>query len=326
MSDQRRFRGTRATRRRRLALVGIGVFVLVDLALVALALTREPAGLSSDDAAAVRPSSAASAPATTEPAPTPTPTPTAAPESAPTTRSLSAVDGTRAWRADAGTCTPGSEATVAVESTSTGGDSWVASPVTTSGELHGIDRVQVTGADTVFVIGPAGAECTTAFAQTFSAGSAFRDYPERLAVSWYVSRDDRATVHSPAGDRPAPCAAVVDVAVVSDAQAAVLCSDQRLFRTADGAASWDAGTPVAGAAAVASGDGSYVVAASGASDCAGTGISSTGVAAGSPVEPIGCAPASVTTPGAVALSEAAGSVWLWAGDDVSVSRDGGRTW
>ena len=322
MSDRRRFRGMRATRRRSLAIVGIGIFVLVDVALVALALTREPAGLAFEGAAAVRPTSTASVPATTEP----TPTPTAARESIPTTRSISAVDATRAWRADAGTCTPGSEATVAVESTSTGGDSWVASPVTTSGELHGIDRVQATGADTVFVIGPAGAECTTAFAQTFSAGSAFRDYPERLAVSWYVSRDDRATVHSPAGDRPAPCAAVIDVAVVSDAQAAVLCSDQRLFRTADGAVSWDAGTPVPGAVAVASGDGSYVVAASGASDCAGTGISSTGVAAGSPVDPIGCAPASVTTPGAVALSEAAGSVWLWAGDDVSVSRDGGRTW
>ena len=48
MTDARRKRGQRARTRRRLAIVGLSLFVVVDLALVAFALTREPDGLAAD--------------------------------------------------------------------------------------------------------------------------------------------------------------------------------------------------------------------------------------------------------------------------------------
>ncbi|MBF4578663.1 hypothetical protein [Frigoribacterium sp. VKM Ac-2530] len=320
MPDVRRKRGQRATTRRRLAVAGIGAFVLVDLALVAVALTAEPAGLAADRAPVALPSSLPSEPAA-EPTPTVT---TPAPAVAPT-RALSAVDAETAWRSQAGSCAPGGTADdLVLESTTSGGGTWSATSVSSEAALAGVDRLQATAADTVFVVGPAGAGCTPSFAQTFTGGAEFRDYPDRLAAAWFVSRTSTSTVHSPAGDRPAPCA-VIDLAVAGDARAAVLCGDGTVHRTVDSASTWDAGTAVQGAVALTSGAGGYLVAASGAAGCDGVAISSV-VDSATAVAPLGCAPATVDAPGAVAVSAAAGSLWLWAGDAVLVSADGGRTW
>lgn len=324
MPDARRKRGSRARARRRLALVGIGAFVLVDLGLVAFALTREPSGLAAD-AEPAAPSVPASSPTTAEPGPTATPTTVA--EAVAPTRLLSAVDAVTAWRAQAGTCTPGTTETVpTLELTTSAGAAWSPSSASTDGALAGIDRVQATDAATAFVVGPSSPTCAPSFAQTFSGGAAYRDYPERLAASWYVARTAPGTVHSPSGDRPAPCASVVDLAVVSDTEAGVLCSDRRFFRTGDGASTWDAGSVVDGAVAITASSGSYVVATSGAADCNGTALVTPQAATGATATRVGCAPASSETPGSLALSAGAGSVWLWAGDDVLVSTDGGVTW
>jgi hypothetical protein len=325
MPDARRKRGQRATTRRRLAIIGIAAFLLVDLGLVAVAVTREPSGLAAD----AETPAATSTPSTPTPEPVETPvaTPTAAPDAVPTSRLLSAVDGDTAWRSEAGTCTPGSDPTpTTLEATTTGGDSWTPSTVTTPGLVAGVDRLQATDASTAFVVGPAGTSCETAFAQTFSAGAAFRDYPDRLAGAWHVARSDRAVVHSPIGDQVAPCPVVVDLAVVSDTQAAVLCADHTLYRTDDGAASWDGGTTVDGAVAVSAEVGTVYVASADAPDCAGTQISSSPATDDAPVTPVGCASATSDQPGTVALSATAGAVWLWAGETVLVSRDGGSTW
>lgn len=327
MPDARRKRGSRARARRRLAIVGISAFVLVDLVLVAVALTREPTGLAADAE-----TGATSTPRPVETTPSPTATPTTAAEAVTPTRLLSVVDGDTAWRAQAATCAAGTEATPpVVELTTSGGATWSASTVATDVSLAGVDRLQATDATSAFVVGPAGADCAPAFAQTFSGGAAYRAYPERLAASWYVARTASGTVHSPTGERAAPCPVVVDLAVVSDTEAGVLCSDRTFFRTGDGASTWDAGAVVDGAVAVTASAGSYLVASTAAADCDGTALvtppAASGTAAtGTAATRVGCAPASSETPGSVALSAGAGSVWLWAGDDVSVSTDGGVTW
>lgn len=324
MPDARRKRGSRARTRRRLALIGIGAFVLVDLGLVALALTREPSGLAADAEPAV---TSTPLPVETTAAPEPTETPTPVAEAVTPTRLLSAVDAVTAWRAESGTCTPGTAGpSPTLELTTSAGATWSPLSVSTSGDPAAIDRVQATDAASAFVVGPAGTTCATAFAQTFSGGAEFRDYPERLAASWFVARSAPGTMHSPAGDRPAPCAAVVDLAVVSDAEAGVLCSDRRFFRTVDGADTWDAGTPVDGAVAITADDSEYLVAALGAADCEGTALEAPSATPGTVATRVGCAPVSSETPGSVALSAGGGSVWLWAGDDVLVSFDGGVTW
>ncbi|ROS54731.1 hypothetical protein [Frigoribacterium sp. PhB24] len=324
MPDARRKRGSRARARRRLAIVGISAFVLVDLGLVALALTREPSGLAADAQPAASP---APVPVETTAEPEPTETPTAVAEAVPPTRLLSAVDADTAWRAEAGTCTPGTPGTTpTLELTTSAGDAWAPSSVSTTGSPAGVDRLQATDAASAFVVGPSGSTCTPAFSQTFSGGAEYRNYPERLAASWYVARTAPDVVHSPSGDHEAPCPAVVDLAVVSDAQAGVLCSDRRFFRTGDGASTWDAGTVVDGAVAVTAVSGRFLVASVGAVDCDGTAVDSPATTAGATSTRVGCAPASSDTPGSVALSGGGGSVWLWAGDDVLVSADGGVTW
>lgn len=324
MPDARRKRGSRARARRRLAIIGIGAFVLVDLGLVALALNREPSGLAADAEPAA---TSTPRPVETESTPSPTATPTTAAEAVTPTRLLSVVDAGTAWRAQAASCTPGSVASPpVVEQTTSGGATWSATSVETGGSLAGLDRLQATDASSAFVVGPAGDDCAPAFAQTFSGGAEYRDYPERLAASWYVARTAPGTVHSPSGDRAAPCPTVVDLAVVSDAEAGVLCSDRTFFRTGDGATTWDAGTVVDGAVAVTAASGSYLVASTGAADCDGTAVVTPPTASGAAATTVGCAPASSETPGAIALSASAAAVWLWADDVVSVSTDGGVTW
>jgi hypothetical protein len=322
MPDARRKRGQRATTRRRLAILGIAAFLLVDLGLVAVAVTREPSGLA-DEAGPAAPLPSSSA----EETPTPSATPTEAPVVAavPPTRLLSAVDGDTAWRAQAGTCTPGAEPVAPVlETTTTGGAGWSATTVTTDGALTGVDRLQATDAATVFVVGPAGTDCAPAFAQTFSGGAEYRGYPDRLSAAWYVSRTATTTVHSPSGDRAAPCP-VIGLAVISDTRAGVLCGDGTIHRTTDGANSWDAGTVVGGAVALTTDAGTYLVGSLGAADCDGVAVASLAETATETV-PVGCAPATTDVPGGVAVSAAAGSLWIWAGETVLVSRDGGSTW
>lgn len=324
MPDARRKRGQRASTRRRLAVLGIATFLLVDVGLIAVAVTREPAGLAADREPAALPSSSPVEESTAPAAPTPSPTPTQAAAVQPT-RLLSAVDGDTAWRAEAGTCTPGTDtAELTLETTATGGADWSSTSVETDVGLAGIDRLQAADAATVFVVGPAGATCAPAFAQTFSGGAEFGDYPDRLAAAWYVARTDTGTVHSPSGDHAAPCP-VIDLAVVSDTRAGVLCGDGTLHRTVDGATSWDAGVVVEGALAVAADAGAYLVASGGVVGCDGVAVASVGDTATAPA-PVGCAPVTVDNPGTVAASASAGSLWIWAGDAVVVSADGGSTW
>lgn len=323
MPDARRKRGSRARARRRLAVVGLGAFVLVDLGLVAMAVTREPSGLAADAEPAISTTASVEA----RPTASPSATPSATTEAVPPSRLLSAVDGDTAWRAQAGTCTPGEGSTSpSLESTTSAGAAWTPSVVSTGAAPAGVDRLEATDSTTAFVVGPAGSTCAPAFTQTFSGGAAYADYPDRLTGSWYVARTDRGTVHSPAGGRAAPCPVVVDLAVVSDADGGVLCSDRTFFRTGDGGDTWDAGTVVDGAVAVTADVGTYLVASVGQADCEGTAVSVPSSTPGAAATRVGCAPATSETPGAIALSAGTDALWLWADDTVSVSADGGVTW
>ena len=84
-------------------------------------------------------------------------------------------------------------------------------------------------------------------------------------------------------------------------------------RTGDAGQTWDD---------VAIEQDAFVVAVPGAQGCPGVQV----VAAGTgTAEALGCADVSAE-PGRLAISAVGESVWLWAGDAVQVSGDGGRTW
>jgi hypothetical protein len=295
---------------------------VVDIVLVVLALNRtsgppEGAAAVVPSAASASPEPAASEPAVTEttdaaPAPTETPAPPAPPAGVRLARMLDAVDGATAWRATAGSC-PGGTGTV--ERTTDAGASW--QQVWADGQVL---RVKGSGADEAFLVVAQGEGCDPAFLQTDS-GTDWRAEPGSLPVAWHLTVD---AVHSPSGDHPGPCpGALVDLAPVTSDRAGALCADGTVHVTSDAAGSWQQEAAVPGAVALADDGDGFLLAVLGAPDCA-TGVQV--VAAAAEPEVRGCAEAPEAAAGQVAISSADGTVWLWFGQQVAHSTDGGRSW
>ncbi len=53
-------------------------------------------------------------------------------------------------------------------------------------------------------------------------------------------------------------------------------------------------------------------------------MTAVGVTPTTPTTPVGCSDAQ--TEGPIAIDRAGQAVWMWAGDEVLVSTDGGKTW
>ncbi|MET0885784.1 MAG: hypothetical protein ABWX92_04970 [Mycetocola sp.] len=225
-----------------------------------------------------------------------------------------------AWRGAVGTCPGGPSA---LEYTSDGGATW-----------NAVDPAPETGANTLVRVVPESSseanvvtlngECAPQLVGTFVAGEAWEDYSANLNSYWYVNPSDRASIHAPGGAAPAPCPSVVAVATRSTTEAAVLCADQTLHVTTDGAAQWSAAIPVPGAVALDGAENGYVVAVAAQGECVGTSVVM--LAEGAAGAPVGCF-GEASAPGQTAVAAAEdGTLWLWAGAGFSRSTDGGATW
>ncbi|MGH3704187.1 MAG: hypothetical protein ACRDT9_06115, partial [Agromyces sp.] len=204
--------------------VGLGVLVVVVVVLSVVALNRHRpvagAGATPRDTAPVAATEEAASEAPTDPVPT-----------VMASRVLTAADANGAVRATVTTCP---EPTT-VEVTSDGGASWE------SFVAPGVASAQrITVGDDAFigVIGLAVDGCAPTFERSFVGGAAWETAAEEVASAWYVDPVDRALIHSPNGAHPAPCGAVVQLAVAGDTLAAVLCDDGTVHATVDGAGSW----------------------------------------------------------------------------------------
>ncbi|GAA0966625.1 hypothetical protein [Frigoribacterium faeni] len=312
--DRARKRGRRNNRP---VIIGaIALFVVVDVALVGYAI------LNTDSASD---SSFAETPVREDnntPSAEPTPTQTARePLAAPATY-LSAVDATTAYRTQAGDC--GSATTAVLEKTSDGGATWTSSTLTT--DLSSVFRLQAQDSTYAFMVGGATSTCEVGFTATYTSGTGFQTYPDRVAATWYADPATPGVVHSPAGSFASPCGVVTGLAPSTDLSAAVLCDDRTIYRTGDGARAWDSGTSVSGAVALTQTSNGYLVASTDdAAACVGVSVASLGYTGDA--TPIGCI-AGVDTADApqVLLSAGATSVWAQVGNDVAVSADGGVTW
>ncbi|MEV1130048.1 hypothetical protein [Agromyces sp. NPDC049794] len=295
--------------------VGLAVLAVVVSALSIVALT---ANRSVPEAGATpgatQPPAAVAEQVPSEPA-------AAAPQtvSAPT-RAVAAIDVDTAVRTLASPCPEPSS----IEFTSNAGATWEASATTVSS----VQRI-TTGADSfVALIGLAAEGCAPTYERSFTGGAEWEPAPDELAASWFVDPANRAVVHAPAGDRAAPCATVVQLAVVDENSAALLCDDSSVHATVDAGASWLPPASVPGVAAIGVGADGYRVAVINQNGCVGgqligIGVAAAGLALGSAG---GCLPATVG-PGEAALSSADdGTTWLWAGDALARSQDGGATW
>lgn len=318
MSRKRSSRVISGAAKRRWTFIGLGAFVIADILLVALAFssTRAPA---SGAVPAAAPTASARTMPTAEPTATARPTPTAAPDAVAPTRVLGAIDANTAWRAAVGSC-PGPAATM--ELSVDGGATWTQA---SAGGASAVLRILPDSASQVSAVTLASQGCTPQYIRTYVSGQDWATYNSDLAGAWYVAPASPASIHSPQGAVTAPCPAVVGLAARDSATAAVLCSDHRVFQTTTAGATWDAGTAVAGGVAIASYTDGYSVATAGAPGCAGVAIAHLAAGAASST-PVGCFTTSTPAPGTVALSSGGSTLWLWAGDAVARSGDGGATW
>lgn len=314
-----------SSRRRLWVYLAVGAFLLVDVVLIVFALSSTRGSATTE---AARPMPTLAAEVTSEP--TATPSPTAVPASVavlpvPPTRLISAVDETTAWRATSGDCPA---TTVEPELTTDAGATWAATDATDQTEVTALQSLTATSENILELVGLAAADCEPQFVQTFVGGDTFKAYPDKLDGAWFVDPADRAVLHSPAGDVAAPCLAVVALAARDTESAALLCADQTVFTTEDFAETWSRAVTVPGLVNLAVTQTGYIGVAVGLSECAGVQLIALSVDS-LEVTPTGCLLVQTpveTMPGNVAISEAAGTTWLWVGDTVHTSSNGGLAW
>ena len=324
-SPKKRLDPSRELRRRRLFFVGLAIFVAADIALVAFALNPPvPERATIVTAPSVTPEPSAEPVESAEPTPPVTVVAAVAP-----TRILVARDGSLAWRATTGPC-PGMPALP--ELTVDAGVTWKPTTATGPTGVFSLQTITIESIDVASMVGQSPVDCSPMFVRTFVAGDNYKEFPADLPGAWYVQPLDRTIIHSPSGDFAAPCVNVLAFAAHDANRAAVLCADQTVHLTTDAAQSWPMSALIPGVMNVAPSTRGYVIASVGAPDCAGVellALSEGGDEATTDVTRTGCLPTAAvpdSLAGNIALSEAAGALWLWAGDMLSRSGDGGATW
>ncbi|KGJ81782.1 hypothetical protein GY21_01535 [Cryobacterium roopkundense] len=310
-----------SSRRRVWVYAAVAAFIIFDLALIGFALSTTKADADVTPGT-VPTSSEASTPSAEPVASTSPAAPTASTVVAVTpSRMISAVDGTTAWRAVSGECPT---ASVSPEVSSDSGATWTSTDASGPTDVSAVQSIAAQSGSVVEFVGLDQANCAPLFVKTFVGGDNFRSYPEQLDGQWYVDPADRAVVHSPAGDSAAPCASVLALAPRSGTEAAVLCSSNELYVTADAAATWSAAAVLAGAVNVAASDAGYVAAVAGAADCAGVQVVTLTPELAPTVT--GCLPVAGDLPGNVTLSATGDTLWLWANDTLARSTTAGAAW
>ena len=269
--------------RRRLWVIGLSLFVIADIALVAMALSRPSPPV---------PDALRTPTFTLSPAPSSTPT-VEPPQPLKTvrilnpTRILEARDDALVWRATTGPCLGDSNALT--ERTVDSGATWKQTNATGSTDVVSLQTVTIEGKDVASMIGQLASDCSTSLIRIYVAGDNYERYPADLGGAWFVHPLDHAIVHSPAGD----------FAAIGGERAAALYNGQavQLLKL----------PPLPGALPLP--------------ELAEGGTGQLPIS--------GCFPTAAdpeSLAGNIAVSEGAGTLWLWAGDALVRSSDGSTTW
>ena len=315
------------SRHRLTTYIAVSLFVLVDVALIGWALNSTRGAPTAPQAVEI---SAATTPQA-EPTQSSTPEPTAAAptftlaEAVTPTRIITALNATTAWRAQTGPC----PATAAEpEYTLDGGVTWTTTDASGPTDVTAIQSITVEADGIASMVALAGTDCAPEFVKTFVAGDNYRAYDDQLENNWYVDPDEPMTVVSPSGSVDSPCGQVVALAPTSQNTAAVLCSDQTVFMTDSGGVDWIGPVSAPSTVGISASVAGYRLASVGNADCAGIQLGML-LPGQSAVDVTGCLLSETITAesaGDIAVSEAEGSVWVWAQDQVSRTADGGATW
>lgn len=315
-----RYKPRDSSRRRLWIYLAVIAFILFDALLITWALGSHAPGVSATAPGPIP---------TFTPESSATPTPTAVPATVaiPPTRILSALNDTTAWRATTGEC----PAAVAVpELTTDAGQTWRPTDATDEVQLTAPQTINVLSDSQVEIVGLAAEDCSPQFVRSFVAGEDYSTNASLLDDQWYVDPADRTTVHTPSGDVAAPCVSVVDLANRPDSNgaAAITCADTNIFTTTDFGSTWSVPLKGDGIVNLAVTEMGYLLVTVGLPECAGVQLTALSVNP-TTATPTGCLPVDVpaeTMQGNVAVSEAAGTLWVWAGDSVMRSIDQGTSW
>ncbi|MCU1537404.1 MAG: hypothetical protein JWP82_1755 [Humibacillus sp.] len=316
--------------RNKLATIGLVTFLVLDLALVALALRPGRGAPASTPGVAVSVPAAttptASASASTSGTATPTGTATTggstAPEPAPVTALVGALDATTAWRATAGSCKEGGSAALV---TTDGGATWNK----TKTPARSLARVQPLDQDRVFAVA-AGADCALKQYASNDRGDSWQA-PTAVSGGWARQLDAPTDVLSPQNDRAQPCGTstdVIDLSRTSASQAQALCASGAVRLTTDGGSTWTDSGGVSGGLAlgnrVVSGTLRTYVARVGG-DCPG--LQLVRVSKGAALDSVACIGSSVPAkPGQVGLAVVGEAGWLVVGNEPWVGSADLTTW
>ncbi|MBX0301735.1 hypothetical protein K2F54_17330 [Cryobacterium sp. 1639] len=197
-------------------------------------------------------------------------------------------------------------------------------------QITALQRVTVASEAQVEIVGLAADDCSPQFARSFVAGEEYSTNADLLDDQWYVDPSDRSTVRTPGGETTAPCDEVVGLAARpdDDASAAIVCADTSVLATVDSGATWTVPLREDGIVNLSVTAMGYLIATVGLPECAGVQLTTLSDDL-TTATPTGCLPVDLpaeTMQGKVAVSEAAGTLWVWAGDSVMRSSDQGTSW
>ncbi|WP_431030736.1 hypothetical protein [Plantibacter sp. RU18] len=304
------------SRRRVFIIVGLVLFLVADVILVGLALTANGRSTGNETQRPLP---------TFGTSPSVTPTPSEEPVAAEAgDRFLVAGSTDVLWRATDGTC----DAPAVVERSSDAGATWAALPTGSAIDLRVVHALAATGPEELQLVGATGADCVIGGFTSTDAGETWESAPELLStVAYETAATPEATAAVTLGGAAvaAPCPAV-DVLASNGARTVVACSAVL--------AEWDAAVgawtalPFAGIHAADVQTDQILFAARGVTGCSGLGvlrISGAALSATSGAETIGCV-ADADIAATASLSSIDGTSWLWVGDAMLRSLDGGATW
>ena len=304
--------------------VGVAAFILIDAALVWWALS---AARGTTAQATPLPMSAfapapTSRPATPVSRPAPTPTPTLAPiVLEPMARRIVPLSADQAWRTSSVAC----GAPTTIDWTGDGGATWTS--WSAGDDVWGVSEiVGYTGDPSmVGIVAMVAGDCRQEYRISFTSGEFWAPYPGDQPDTVTIDPADAATLRGPVGAVGSPCGPVSEFAL-GTTSVGILCTSTDVRVGPLDMSSWGA-VAVSGStvAITASGDG-FLVAARRDPACI-DGVQLSRIGTDGALAPGVCLPGQADQTVPVALGTADdGSIWLWIGELVRVSSDGGTTW
>jgi hypothetical protein len=257
--------------------------------------------------------------ATSPPAPdaSTNPTPSTRPiEPVPVSRLLLAISSKTAWRATVGDCnTPGK-----IERSTNGGARWKG--VVRTGPAP-IVRLGAEPNGELFIVGGTGRSCSVRYMAYADDGTVTTSASPTNV--WFPTPENRDEINGPGGTKDTPCNShAIGLASLDLSRALVMCDDGTAMSTGNSGETWRQVARIPDTLAISAGSGRYWVA--GAHEgCDGVTVQSLTEKSSSLVRGrTRCAAGLEVAAGQVAFDVTGdGTIWLWSGSRVVVSRDDG---